>query len=908
MANHDDPNIILERMNVALKSSGIGVFDILIRENQFDWDHRMYELYGICSEDFSGAYEAWESGVHPDDLEQARNEFHAALSGERAFHSQFRVVWPTGEIRHIEAHASVLRDADGIPIRMIGTNSDVTARRIAEAKIQQLSRIASQTDNVVIITDLEGKTEWVNVAFANLTGYVAADIIGKKPGEVLQGKRSSAKSIETMSYALANNDSFHVEIINYRKDGSAYWIELRCEPLFDDQQQQIGFISIELDIDQRKRHEEQLKRQNDLLLTMSNQCRVGIWEADLPTGQLYWSEMTRQIHQVADGFEPDIDTSVNFYKEGASREVIQACLDRAINSGTPWDEELQLITATGEELWVRAIGQSEVTDDRCVKLCGSFQDINEAKLAEFALIEARDRAEAATHARGQFLASMSHEIRTPINGVTGMLNLLQGTTLDAHQRHLSDMALSSANALLGFTNDVLDFSRIESGQLVIEHHDFDIEGLVEDAINPLALAAQDKGVNLLLDTTDIADVTINGDPGRIRQILTSLVSNAVKFTHKGYVYVHLDLVDVNQDQSLLVGEIVDTGIGIPHNKLADIFESFTQVDASTTRLYGGSGLGLAITRNLCRLLGGDLKVESTIGKGSRFAFSIQTESIQPRQTKRTLRRTTVLSTITDKETDQLLVKLAASLGIDIKFSRDVLQDSKHKDNLSAVLLDYQQQRVVGHQILRRLNESNHQLHPIYIVDAKDTTELQTDLKAILDSQSAANITVLLNPIGRRSLANALLSLDDNAPVLNQTDDPDRPSRNLERKVLVVEDNLINQLVVEGYLESLEMEFVVAGNGIEALNLLRKQSDISVILMDCHMPHMDGYEATRAIRNGDAGARYKTIPIIALTANAMASDRQKCFDSGMSEFLAKPVSPAQLEEKIEYVSSTMPPNQ
>ncbi|MFT4797585.1 MAG: PAS domain S-box-containing protein [Candidatus Azotimanducaceae bacterium] len=906
MANNDDLNIILERMIVALTSSGIGVFDLLLPENRLNWDHRMYELYGIRRGDFSSAYEAWKHSVHPDDLNQARSEFYSALSDESQFHSQFRIVWPSGETRHIESRTSVFRDADGAPVRIVGTNIDITAKKVADAMVQKLSRIASQTANVVIMTDLEGITEWVNEAFANLTGYVAEEIVGKKPGDLLQGKDSSADVVSTMSQALASKNSFHVEIINYRKDGSAYWVELRCEPLFDDQQQQIGFMSIGLDIDRRIRHEQQLVQQNELLLTMNQQSRVGTWEVDLQKDKCYWSEMTKEIHKVPVNFEPSLQTGVNFYKEGASRELIQICFDRAVNDGIPWDEEFELTTTTGEEVWVRGLGQAMIKDGHCERLVGSFQDINDVKLAEFALIEAKDRAEAATHAKGEFLASMSHEIRTPINRVTGMLNLLQRNTLDKHQSHLTNMALGSFDSLLGVINDILDFSRIESGQLAIENSDFDIEDLVTNAINPLALTAQDKGINLLLDTTEIADVTLNGDPGRIRQILTNLVSNAVKFTHKGYVYIHLKLVDVNQDQSLLVGEIVDTGIGIPNNKLGDIFESFTQVDTSTTGIYGGAGLGLAITRNLCRLLGGDLKVESHLGKGSRFAFSIQTKSIQPQHSKQTLKRSTVLSTIADKETDQLLVKFAASLGVNIEFSSDVLRDIEQKENLSAILLDYQQQRAVGHQVLRELSRSNQTLHPIYIIDAKDTTELQTDLKTALDTRIAENVTVLLNPIGRRSLARALQSFDDKAPTPNQTGHPGKRSENLDRKVLVVEDNLINQLVVEGYLESLEMEYVVAGNGLEALNLLRQQSDISVILMDCHMPEMDGYDATRAIRNGDAGARYKTVPIIALTANAMASDRGKCFDAGMTEFLTKPVSPEQLEEKIVYVSA-QPPN-
>lgn len=904
MTSHDDPNIILECLGTAPKAPVIGVFDLLIPENQLSWDYGMYELYGIRAEDFPGAYKAWHHGVHPDDLEQASKGFQVALSSGQAFHIQFRIIWPSGELRYIEVHGSVLKDGNEMPIRMIGTGTDVTARKIAKTKTQQLSRIVSQTDNVVIVTDLDGITEWVNEAFANLTGYSAEDIIGKKPGDLLQGKLSSVDAINTMAQAISINQPFRVEIINYRKDGSTYWVEIRCEPLLDDQQKQIGFMSIELDIDQRKRDEVQLKRQSDLLFSTSDQCRLGTWDTDLRTGQIYWSEMTRLIHQVVDDFEPNIQTSVKFYKEGVSRETIQACLDQARNSGTPWDEELQLITATGEELWVRSLGRSEIVNGQCVRLYGSFQDINEAKLAEFALQDARDRAEAANQARDEFLTSMSHEIRTPINGVNGMLNLLKGTPLDTQQRYLTDMAMSSVGSLLGITNDILDFSRIESGQLVIENQPFDVEDLVTDAINPLALAAQDKGINLLLDTSGIANVTINSDPGRIRQILTNLVSNAVKFTHSGYVYIHVDLVEVNQDQSLFVGEVLDTGIGIPQNKIAEIFESFTQVDASTTRLYGGSGLGLAITKNLCRLLGGDLKVESTIGAGSRFAFSIQTESIQPRQTTQTLKRTTVLSTIADKETNQLLAKFAVSLGINIEFTNDVLRDIEQKDNLSAVLLDYHQQHEVGHPVLRELSEKNHSLHPIYLVDAKDTTEFQTDLKEILDCPSADNTTVLLNPIGRRSLEKALLSFYDNTPISNKTDTKGKLSTNLDRKVLVVEDNLINQLVVEGYLESLEIEFVVAANGVEALNLLRKQSDISVILMDCHMPDMDGYEATRAIRNGDAGARYQTVPIIALTANAMASDRQKCFDAGMSEFLAKPVSPEQLEEKITSVSGAV----
>ncbi|EDZ63257.1 multi-sensor hybrid histidine kinase [Sulfurimonas gotlandica GD1] len=437
-----------------------------------------------------------------------------------------------------------------------------------------------------------------------------------------------------------------------------------------------------------------------------------------------------------------------------------------VSSGKIWHDEVCNIAKDGHFYWVDTTIVPFMNENNKPKSYVAIRtDITDKKAAELELIEANEIAEESVKAKSEFLATMSHEIRTPMNGVIGMLGLLMNTKLDETQRRQASLAEGSAKALLTLINDILDFSKLEAEKMELDNIDFNLRDELETFRDTIAIKAQEKGIEVILDTSDIKTDIINADLGRIRQILFNIVGNAVKFTSKGHVLIKASLTLVDKVNARLILKMSDTGIGIPNDKLDRLFESFSQVDASTTRKYGGTGLGLAIVQKLCSLMGGKIDVKSDLGHGSTFTVDIG-------------------------------VKLSKS-------------------------------------------------------------------SSLVKTPIADNI-----------------EFDKNT------------------KVLLVEDNQTNQIVAQGILNSFGLNADVANNGIEALELLKDSAKkYDVVLMDCQMPELDGYDTTRAIRDAKAGKAYISIPIIAMTANAMAGDKEKCSIAGMDDYLSKPLDPELLRSTL-----------
>ncbi len=319
--SHQRNEALAWRTRFALKAPGIGVWEYDITDQTLIWDERMYELYGTQKEEFSGAYEAWENGVHPSDRDSATVALEESVLSGEDFDTEYRVCWPNGEIRHIEAHGKLIHE-QGKNVRMVGTNTDITHRKETEQELFKLSRIANQTDNAVVVTNIDGEIEWVNDAFTLITGFEPLEVVGKKPGSFLQGEATDLNAVAQIREALKKQEPCQVEILNYSKQQEHYWIELRINPMFDEDAELIGFMALEMDISQRKQADQKLKRQQDMLESMSSQGTTGAWEVDLVREKVYWSTMTKRIHEVDDQFEPDLATGINFYKEGESRELI----------------------------------------------------------------------------------------------------------------------------------------------------------------------------------------------------------------------------------------------------------------------------------------------------------------------------------------------------------------------------------------------------------------------------------------------------------------------------------------------------------------------------------------------------------------------------------------------------------
>ncbi len=516
-------------------------------------------------------------------------------------------------------------DSNTDNIYAIGT--DTTERKKIDFELQKISLITENIDNAVIITDNVGITEWVNRGFINMTGYDPDEAIGIKPGDLLQGADTDITTIDKIKSALDKHSSVEAEVLNYKKDGTPYWVSMSIQPIFDIGGKLTNFISIQSDISERKNIEITNKLAKERIHAIIENVLDGLITIDVKGMVIEWNTQAEKIF----GWTRDEVINQNLSDLIIPKDYVSAHKAGMKNylstgEGPVLNKRIEIVGQRKDGTIIPIeLAISPLRTENDITFSAFIRDISDRKKYEADLAEAKSLAENANIAKSQFLANMSHEIRTPMNAVFGITQLLQDTNLNYDQSILVNKLDSSAENLLGIINDVLDFSKIESGLLKLEKTSFNFPELIDRIINSLELKAEERSNDLNYHIDKKIPKVLLGDTLRIKQVLLNLVSNAIKFTENGEVNINCSYLPDDKAQPELEISVVDSGIGIAPENIDNIFSSFQQEDESTTRKFGGTGLGLAISKQLVELMGGRLSVTSTKGLGSNFRFTIPLE-------------------------------------------------------------------------------------------------------------------------------------------------------------------------------------------------------------------------------------------------------------------------------------------
>ncbi|HEY5784118.1 MAG TPA: response regulator [Microlunatus sp.] len=765
-------------------------------------------------------------------------------------------------------------------------------------------QIVESGNEGIWVFDLDGATAYVNARMASMLGYTVEEMATISLLDVLDddGRDQGAAFLARQREAGGTTES--AECLLLTRDGQPVWTVISHSPWQDQHGAYLGLIAFVNDITERRRLSDELRRREEQLAEAQRVAHLGSWEWNIGADQLQWSDELYRIFRLD---RREFDGTFEGYLElvhpddrEMTAAIVSACLE-----GLPGFEFDQRIGGRSGQrvVWVRASGEV-LRDDtgRPLLMRGTALNITAYKEAESELEAARDTALAALRAKSAFLATMSHEIRTPMNGVIGLADLLIETDLDERQRQYVVGVQTAGEALLAIINDVLDFSKIEAGRMELEVIDLDVNQVLEEVAGLLARQAHAKGIELITRGCLGLSTPLRGDPSRLRQVLLNLTANAVKFTDTGEVVLSAQLAATSDDAVDLTFEVADTGIGISPAHRHHIFQPFSQVDASTTRRFGGTGLGLAISRQLVETMGGDLTVESRLGSGSVFNFTIrlargQVRAVIPPGSRPPLPEGMSVLVVDDNATNRLILHeqlIAWHLRPQLADSGPAALRTLHEAAAGGTpfplaLLDVNMPMMDGLELARRIKNSP-ELSATRLVVLTSTDVTTAELESV---QVAAHLN---KPVRSVQLHDVLRKVLQPAVRLPCPDDPGpaavrEPGRG---RVLVVEDNAINQLVARGLLDRLGFAVDLAGNGREALAALERTT-YSAVLMDCQMPEMDGYTATAEIRGREGSAR--RIPIIAMTAGALAGDEERCLAAGMDAYLPKPINSTQLESVL-----------
>ena len=890
---------------------GIGVFKINSQEHVSN--RALHKMLGYSGEELSGT-EQWDSIVPAEERAPCARRYAELVQGKKEndeYEQHF--IRRDGRVLLGNSRFQLLRDSAGKPQYVVGLTEDVTEHRRATEALtasEQLFRTVFANAQVGVgIYNIQTGEHISNKSMHEILGYSQEELSQIEQWDRIihpDERESGAQRYLELIEGKHDEDEWEQRFV--RRDGEIVIANGRFRLVRDAAGKPQYIFSFNENITQRKRVEVELRRANFLAETALELAKAGYWHVPLD-GSGWYNSSPRRVAVFGDIPNPeyrypleDVFTHAEEADKAAAKIARKAFSDAVEGKADIYNAVFAYKRPIdGRIAWVHALGHVvKNADGKRTDVYGVSQDISEYKRLEGELVNAREAAEAATKSKSEFLANMSHEIRTPMNAILGMTHLALKTELTPKQRDYLTKTKAAAQALLGIINDILDFSKIEAGKLDLENTEFHLDQVLENLTSIVSQRAQDKELEFLVAAQQDLPTVLVGDPLRLGQVLINLVNNAVKFTEQGEIVVTVKLEESVSDRVKLKFAVRDSGIGTAPDQTARLFQAFSQADSSTTRKYGGTGLGLSISKRLVEMMEGNIWVESQHGRGSTFCFTgwfgVGAALKGARSLVPGLAGLRVLVVDDNASAREILADMLAQFAIRTECAcsgNDALQEliaADSQDPYGLVFMDWQMPGMDGLETSRVIKRDRglRDVPKIIMITAFGGEEVR------LQAEKMGIEGFLEKPVTPSVLLNTLMNLFGSAgiekvPATAKKGEHVAPLASGLR-VLLVEDNEMNQQIATELLESEGAKVTLASNGAEAVRVLTEGDQpppFDVVFMDLQMPEMDGFTATRLVR---AQPHLQKLPIIAMTVHVMADEVQRCFEAGMNDHVGKPIDP------------------